>query len=111
MRSSNGADDCELDELDESVPGSLFGLAVVGVAAAVWPGLLPVDDGGASDAVVSPSPLTCGTTTSDDDTDPAGPEPVPLVAPGSLATVVVGVEVFVRCNAARTDEGDSGAGR
>jgi len=65
---------------------------------------------GTSDAVGPSSPLTCGTTTSDDDEDPAGPPLAALEALDALATVV-DVEVLVRCNAARTEDGDSGAGR
>jgi hypothetical protein len=66
---------------------------------------------GPSDAVDPSSPLTLGATTSDDDVDPAGPSLTALDVLEALAAVVVDVEGLVRCNAARTDAGDSGAGR
>jgi len=73
--------------------------------------MLSTDPEGPSDAVDPRSPLTCGTTPSDDATDPAGPTLVTLDAVDALATVVVEEDVLERCNAARTDEGDSGGGR
>lgn len=73
---------------------------------------LPLTGGeGPSDAVDPSSPLTLGATTSDDDVDPAGPSLTVLEALEALAAIVVDVEGLVRCNAARTDAGDSGAGR
>jgi len=55
--------------------------------------------------------LTCGTTTSDDATDPAGPSLAALAPVDALTTVVVEDDVLERCKAARTDEGDRGGGR
>lgn len=113
MRSSNGAEESEVDELVAPASGSLD-CDVVGVTAAPVAELLLVDVEGPSDAVGPSSPLTLGPTTSDDDTDPDGPSPVALDALEALepfATVVVDEGVLVRCNAARTEEGDNGAGR
>ena len=73
---------------------------------------LPLTGGeGPSDAVDPSSPLTLGTTTSDDDVDPAGSSLTALDVLEALPAIVVDVEGLVRCNAARTDAGDSGAGR
>jgi hypothetical protein len=69
------------------------------------------DPDGPSDAVDPRSPLTCGTTPSDDATDPAGSTLAALDAVDALATVVGEGDVLERCNAARTDDGDSGGGR
>jgi len=55
--------------------------------------------------------LTRGDTTPDDDADLAGSSEAALDALAALTAVVVVDDVLVRCNAARTDAGDNGAGR
>jgi len=72
---------------------------------------LSTDPEGPSDAVDPRSPLTFGTTTSDDATDAGGSTLAVLDPVDALTTVVVDEDVLERCSAARTDEGDSGGGR
>jgi hypothetical protein len=86
-------------------------LAVPEALDALGAALLSTDPEDPSDAVEPRSPLTCGTTTSDDATDPAGSTPAALDPVDALATVVVEEDVLERCKAARTDEGDRGGGR
>ena len=99
-----------MDELDELESGPLFEVDVLGSPDVPGSELVSVDGEGSSDAVASPAPLTCGTTTSDDDPDPEASVLAP-VGFDELTTGVEDVEVLVRCNAARTEDGDSGAGR
>ena len=99
-----------MDELDELESGPLFEVDVLGSPDVPGSELVSVDGDGSSDAVAPPSPMTCGTTTSDDDPDPEESVSAPVGFDG-LTAVVEDVVVLVRCKAARTEDGDSGAGR